>query len=180
MMRYVYWIILTCFITAIVHLTWVSVVPQLIAERNLERFEALDEERIVWVIEQEDVQNYLNYANPSMIYAYCKFDVSEKGLQINAHMPGTYWVINMYTKHAHNFYVLSHNQAEVNDLVFLLRKKKNEDEEDAGEISTLSDQAINIQTSSDTGLILLRAFVPFESQAESIKTKLASTSCTPI
>jgi|GEM_PF-7013610 len=115
-----------------------------------------------------------------LIYAYCKFDISTNSLKINAHMPDTYWSINMYDEKTRNFYVLSNRQAEVNELIFLLKNKKTEDEEEFGEISALNDQAINISTQSETGLILLRAFVPFRSKAEEIRTKLASTSCEPV
>ncbi len=171
-----YWLIASALLAVVVHLFIVIFVPGVDTGQKMAQFTSAAAVNEFHQIDRVSPQTLLNEADPDLAYAFCTYDISDKALEIEAHIPPTYWSVSIYTNTADNIYTLNDTQAGV-ETIKLLLARDGEEVDLANGIGQRDENTILIRSPSTEGLILFRAYIGDGSLDRRVRSYYAESGC---
>ena len=168
-------VLLGCVGAAIVHIAIVMLMPFLSAESawdRLERVASLNQT----VLLPAEPDGPIALLDPNFLAAACRFDLSRGPVAIAAAGSVPFWSASLYDRDSNNLYSLTDRSVGGGVNLQIVRPEQAV----ALEEPTAADGAVPVQIELDAfdAMILVRAFVPDPTQAESVAGFLRSLTCT--
>ncbi len=147
-------------VAVVVHLVIVIQTPYIAMDRAEERFDIEPNTLEYGDLPDENSREVVK-PSPDLLYSICVYDVSENAILFTAPVPDTYWSISGYAEDTHNFFTVNDKDVESSPARVLV----------VGEEMTQPDleNVFVEEAPSDTGIILIRMFVPGRDNVENIK-----------
>jgi uncharacterized membrane protein len=105
-------------------------------------------------------------ANPDVMTSMCVFDTSISPVEISSVSWPYYWSVSLYGADGDNFYVINDEQFEGRESFTIVIDHKHKPSTEFG-----------VQSPKDTGIMLVRRFVPDETMAEAARAHQDLTFC---
>ncbi len=175
MKTWIFWATATSLLAAIVHLSLVLFVPMLDIGARMAQFETTSEINTLKKLSSANDKNtMLIEPSPDISYAFCRFDLSSKPVQVSAPIPDSYWSVSVYSDTGENIYTINDTQTGVRNLKLLI---VNADSQDSVSNNALVKDAITFASPALTGLIIFRGFVPDRSRRAEVDNIVAAARC---
>lgn len=98
--------------------------------------------------------------SPDLVYSICVYDVGENAILFTAPVPNSYWSISGYAEDTHNFFTVNNKDVKSNPARVLVVGE---------EIPQPDSENLFVKEApSDTGIILIRMFVPDRDNIENL------------
>ncbi len=180
MRSWIYWGVATLMLATIVHLAMVLFAPVFDVGRRMAQFETaapLNSLRKIDAI--SSAGDILVEPSPDISYAFCRFDVSNGPLKIEAQVPPSYWSVSVYSDTGDNIYTINDAQAGVERLRLLIVKAAGLGEADQATPHP-EQNTLRFTSPAKSGLIIFRGFVPDKSMRGIVDNALSSAQCEPV
>ncbi|MGF7160283.1 putative membrane protein [Rhodoligotrophos appendicifer] len=189
--RFAFWCIAVLLLAATTHLAVVLFTPGISMESIIGRVFTTAPLNSMVVLEADATPTILREANPDLVYAVCPYDISVQPLSISTKIPEFYWSISIYSDRGDNVYTLNDQQAGVSALDFRLELEpptldltqlvaSDEEEEATKEAAVAAaDNIVHLETPTERGVVLLRAFLPDPAYRSRVTAALQASSCAP-
>lgn len=172
--------LITLVLAAIVHFATILAIPFLAPNGGWSRIAALaDEEGVTVLPPAAPGESVLPMLDPAIAYAVCPFDVSENPFGITAVLPAHYWSVAFHNRRGTVFYAINYEAAAAREFAIEIRNPE-QMRQFRIEQGEAQEQVLYLETPSDTGFALFRAFVAHRAQRESIEAVLEATACEPL
>lgn len=170
MKTWIFWGLATVLLATIVHISVIMFAPMLDIGRRMAQFEAAAGLNTLQKLPPAHSDGVLVVEpSPDVSYAFCRFDLSRGPVRLSAPIPDTYWSVSVYASTGENVYTINDAQTGLRKLELLIVGPSD------GNIQT--DDAIVFESPSDSGLVIIRGFVPERSQRPIIDRMLSTARC---
>lgn len=179
MRKWIFWGLATALLATIVHLTIVLFAPVFDVGRKMAAFEAAAPLNSLSGIGDANQRDDLFVEpSPDIVYAFCRFDLTEGPLLIEAAIPATYWSVSVYSDTGENIYTLNDAQTGGDKLRLVIVDADPLGDNDAKPHP--EQDTLKYTSPARSGLIIFRGFVPDRSMREVVRSTVSSAQCNPV
>lgn len=178
MMRWTLWLFGGALLGGIVHLATVLYLPQTATQDAYARIAAVSQSvnAMVPLPDPSAEKSIVPYMDPAFVSAVCRYDLSPGALKFSAPVSPAYTSVSFYTHKGVAYYAINDRAAgrrviELDLMTAAQKAQLPEDEEVAA-----SDRLI-VESPTDTGLIVLRAFAPEPGMIPVVRAALSAARC---
>ena len=127
----------------------------------------------------------LPFMAPDILYAACRYDISEGPLELRTPIPNDLWSIAVYNRLGENYYLMSGRDVQSRTVNMLLVEQKTIDPEkqqqqDKSAAGNKELREVTVSALSKTGVIIVRAPVPNPAYYEEVTQLLKTAFCRPV
>ena len=122
---------------------------------------------------------------PDVLYATCRYDLTDGPLQLRSPLPNDLWSIALYNRYGENYYLISGRDVQSNAVNLLVVNDKTidndkQEEQNISQSGTNAQRDITISAPSKTCIIVIRAPLPTPAFNDEVSAQLAKAYCKPI
>ncbi len=170
------WVLAGVITGGILHIFCILGVPYLAENNAWARLDGALPANELTVVDASSA-NALPFSSPSVVYAYCPFDISERNLTVSAPLPDATWSIAVSTRFGENFYLATGADTKRPDIRILVIPRNRLPEETSTEKSEDGDEQNIIVSNADNGVVVIRAPLRGESFRASTLEWLQEARC---
>lgn len=116
---------------------------------------------------------------PDVRYAFCRFDLANGPVRLNATIADELWLIALYTPEGENFYSVAATDMRRSEIDLVIASADQTVEEAGVDAPESSDNVIVVNSPVTEGIALIRAPLAGPSRANQVERSLRSTACGP-
>ena len=116
---------------------------------------------------------------PDVRYAFCRFDLANGPVRLNARIADELWLIALYTPDGENFYSVAGADMKRAEIDLIIAATDQTVEEAGVDAPESSDDVIVVNSPVIEGIALIRAPLAGPSRADRAERALRATSCGP-
>jgi uncharacterized membrane protein len=116
---------------------------------------------------------------PDVRYAFCRFDLANGPVRLNARVADELWLIALYTPEGENFYSVAGADMKRAEIDLIIASADQTVEEAGVDAPESSDDVIVVNSPVTEGIALIRAPLAGPSRADRAERALRATSCGP-
>jgi uncharacterized membrane protein len=116
---------------------------------------------------------------PDMRYAFCRFDLSNGPVRLNATAGDELWLMALYTPDGENFYSVGGTDMKRRKIDLVISTEDQTVEEASADAPESSDNVIVVNSQVKEGIALIRAPLAGPSRADRAERALEASSCAP-
>jgi uncharacterized membrane protein len=116
---------------------------------------------------------------PDMRYAFCRFDLSNGPIRLNAAVSDELWLMALYTPDGENFYSVGGTDMKRRKIDLVISTEDQTVEEASADAPESSDSVIVVNSPVTEGIALIRAPLVGPSHAGRAEQALQASSCGP-
>ncbi len=169
---------------AAVHICIILIMPYVSKSTAWSRLENTTKLNELSILSHDDGQKAapLTFMAPDVRYAVCRYDLTKGPLQMRSPLPNDLWSIALYSPHGENYYLISGRDVQnkaVNLLVVVDKTIDNEkqEEQNPGAGGKNSLREITVSAPAKTGIIIIRAPVPYPAFESEVSDLLDQAFC---
>lgn len=140
-----FWVVMTLFIAAASHITYVLFEPGLMFQKKLYALSSAKPDNSFFILPHEEQSQLFPIATANDVVGVCKYDLDAGRVVLSAKLPRSYWTVSIYTDSGTQIYALDDVQAGSNSFTVDLTRAKTllqqllakNDGEDGGQIENL-------------------------------------------
>jgi len=175
-MRWFFPILVGLVLGGLVHIGTLIAIPHLSPNDAYQRFGKLGADNTFHALATHRANAPdLPFLDPAFRHAVCRFALNGSAARIQVPVGDTFTALSFYNRQGVPFFSINERSASQNKIDVLLQTDEVERDEDERQ-----DQTIRIAAPSQTGFVLLHAFVPSPSQAEEIDAVMRGAQCSSV
>jgi uncharacterized membrane protein len=116
---------------------------------------------------------------PDVRYAFCRFDLTNGPVRLNARVADDLWLIALYTPEGDNFYSVAGADMKRSDVDLIISTADQTVEEAGVDAPESSDSVIVVNSPVTEGIALIRSPLAGPSRANRAERALRATACSP-
>ncbi|MGY6708749.1 MAG: DUF1254 domain-containing protein [Rhizobiaceae bacterium] len=178
MTRFAYALLVGVVGAGIVHIAILFLLPYVTERDAWTRMADLGDLHETVLIDEEQANQLLNAPDPLFLAAACRFELADGPVRISAPESVLFWSLSVYDRTGQNIFSLNDRTASDGELDIVVLKPvhmlelRNVFPEDFA-------SSIFVEADIDTGMVVIRSFLPDESWRARILAYLQGISCDP-
>ncbi len=170
----------------VIHICIILIMPYVAKGDAWERLERTAKINQLTVLPDASSPNRpLAFMAPDVLYAACRYDLTDGPLKLRSPLPNDLWTIALYNRYGENYYLISGRDVQSNVVNLLVVNDKTidnekQDEQNIGQSGNNTQRDITISAPSKTGIIIIRAPVPTPAFDSEVSALLSKAFCHPI
>jgi len=174
------YIILGLVLAGLIHIVAVLTLPMLAPKNAHARLAALGPANtMIELPAAAPGRQALPMMAPDVRYAFCRFDLSDGPVRLNATVADELWLIGLYTPEGENFYSVGGADMKRSEIDLVIATTDQTVEEASADAPESSDDVIVVNSPVTEGIALIRAPLAGPSRASRAERALESTHCGP-
>jgi uncharacterized membrane protein len=179
MIRWLLWLLAGALLGGIVHLIAVLILPRTATQDAYSRLTPIAPVNTIAPIPQPSPQSeLLPFMDPAFASAVCRYDLSAAPIKLSVPISPAYTSVSFYTRRGVAYYAVNDRSAGRRLIELQLMTAAQHAELPEEEDVTAADRLI-VESPSETGLIVVRAFAPEPGLLPVAQSVLGRASCKP-
>lgn len=171
------WFIASLLAAGIIHILTVFGVPYVATQDAWARLSKISGNNELSVLPIAVNDTPLPFMAPDIAYAFCRYDLSERNVTVEAPLGDASWSIAVSGRYGENFYFISGAEAKRRELRLLLVPRARLAQEVSTELSQEGEEQSIVIAPAETGLVVLRAPIRGPSFKEQTVNLLKQAKC---
>ncbi len=174
------WVTASVSLAGIIHVVTVLILPYMAERDGWARLSAVTPLNQMAVLDTAGKAKFpVPFMAPDVVYAACRFDLTEKNVAVNVSILDPTWMLAVYTRHGENFYVMFGADAKTRDTRMLLVPQERLARETVSDKTEEGDDQILVISPALTGVVMLHAPVRGDVFMTATGEALKSAVCEP-
>jgi uncharacterized membrane protein len=174
------YIVLALVLAALIHIVAVLTLPSLAPRNAHARLAAVGPANTIIVLPAASPgKQVMPMMAPDVRYAFCRFDLTNGPVRLNAKVADELWLIALYTPEGENFYSVAGADMKRAEIDLVISTTDQTVEEASVDAPESSDDVIVVTSPVTEGIALIRTPLAGPSRASSAERALRATSCAP-
>jgi uncharacterized membrane protein len=174
------WVMAAVSLAGIIHVVAVLVLPYVAERDGWARLSTVSPVNQMTVLNPSGNGKIpLPFMAPDVVYATCRFDLSEKNVAVKMNFLDPTWMLAVYTRYGENFYVMFGADAKVKDARLLLVPQERLAQETVSDQNEEGDDQVLVISPTLTGVVMIQAPVRGDVFMPATGEALKSAVCEP-
>ncbi len=174
------YIMLGLVLAGLIHIVAVLTLPSLAPKNAQARLAALGPANTMIVLPPASPgKQALPMMAPDVLYAFCRFDLTNGPVRLNATIADDLWLFGLYSDEGDNFYAVAGADLKKHAVKFVIVAPDQTVEESGVDSPETSDEILVVNSPVTEGIAMIRAPLKGPSRAQRAAEALKATSCEP-